>query len=624
MKAAFLQSIVVNSEAMPVQLSCQLDTAFTRIVDDGASNLGSRLLEDWIGNSSVCLLGGPSGAGKSTAVAAMQRRAAEAGRIVVVADAEEYLPGRLAALVSNSLNAYLNIGSHPAVGNAALTDPDVVLAIDAVSEIDPDTRQDLEAEVKQLLSAGAHCALLLAGRDTTVMRKLLLRHTEAVALAVEAPRLAQREELVATTFSVDEELAHHLVRRTQRVLGDLVENPLMLLLGAQAITAGSDPNNSAEIFSSVIRSISADNAYSDCSVYEIALGLAFTRLMAHGRRYCDSFAWYETLKAVCDELNGKGIAIDASQLREYGSETGLIRRTPRDLVRAIHDSFADYLSALAIGRAAAELPSKLGDQDGPRVRFLAGIAGVDQSTAIRAARDLPFTAAAIEPMESRPPEETWFMETKALIAVLLPPAQQPSRIAYWQDSGRMIVTVDGHHDGWFQDSLVDAAAGSGWTFVLDEPTGPLQVAVRIWKRYLDKVLTAGRTTANPVPKDLEESVKLLRGYSQQLIQSANGIVSSLGVSGGESAILLERTTAQVQFLLSDIDPIDEERDRGVCYRAAVDLVSGAEVLMGDGPPGVVWTGRGRVDSFVTQDPMHEAVKRVRRAVNDLVGRSWLR
>jgi hypothetical protein len=625
MKGAFLGSILANSEEMPVQLNCKLDPAFITTVESGDTSLDSRLLEDWIDNQSVCLLGGPSGAGKSTAIVAMQRRAAQVGKIIILADAEEYVPGRLAALVSNSLNAYSVIGAYPAVGNTALTDPDLVLAIDGVSEIDAETRQELEAEIKQLLSAGTHSALLLSGRDTTAMRKILLRHSAATALVVESPELAQREELVATTFSVDEDFARFLVRRTQRILADLAENPLMLLLGARAIATGSDPNNAADIFHSVIRSVGIGNNYSESSVYEVGLGVAFTRLLSQGRRYCDSFAWLDLLKSVCQELSESGIEISVAELREFGSETGLIRRTPRDIVRAMHDSFADYLSALAIARKAAQMPGQLSAQDEARVRYLAGIAGVDGPTANLVARDLPFTAVAIAPMESRVPEEGWFAETKALVAELFPPAETPPRIAFWEDSaGRTVVTVDGPDEGWLQDSVPDdVAAGSGWTFVLEEPTGPLQVAVKIWKRFIDEVLAAPRLTENPVPKNLDESVQLLRSYSAQLVNYVGDLIRKLDVSGGESETLRERTTAQIQFWLSYTDAIGEERNRGVCFREAVDLEDGSEVVVGEGPPGLIWTGRGSVDSFVTQDPRQEAVKRVRKAINELVGRTWL-
>jgi hypothetical protein len=624
MRAAFLQSIMDNSADQPVQLSCKLDSAFTPSNGDVNSLIGSRLLEDWTADQPICLLGGPSGTGKSTSIVAMQRRSAMTGRIVIIADAEEYVPGRLAALVSNALNQYSNIGAHPAVGNAALKDPDATLAIDGVSEIDMETREKLEEEIKQLLSTDTRCALLFVGRDTTTMRKILLRHTDATALVMEPPSLAEREQLVATTFLIDEEYAHHIVRRTQRILGDLAENPLMLLLGAQAITTDCDPNNAADVFRAVTEAIGAANNYSDSSIYEVALGVAFTRLLAHGRRYCDSFAWSELLKSVCDELSAKGVDITLGQLREFGSETGLVRRTPRDIVRAMHDSFADYLSALAISREAAELPARLAEQDGARIRFLAGIAGVDGPTALRVARDLPFTASAIAPMESRRPEESWYAETKALVVELMPSDQQAPEIAFWQDSaGRMVVTVDGAYDGWMGDSIADTAGASGWTFVLDEPTGPLQVAVKIWRRYADQVLTAPRITSNPIPRNLDQSVQMLSDYSAQVVQHVRDLVAKLDLSGGESETLLGRTTGKVQFLLPDVYKVNEERDRGVDFREAVDLEEGLEVVVGEGPPGIIWTGRGRVDSFVTQDPRQEAVRRVRKAINDLVGRTWL-
>ena len=113
MKAAFLASVLTNTEQLPVVLECRPDPSVAQLADGGGGNIESRLLEQWIDDRAVCLLGGASGTGKSTALALMQRRAAEAGRIAIVADAEEYIPGRLAALVSNALNAHSYIGAYP-------------------------------------------------------------------------------------------------------------------------------------------------------------------------------------------------------------------------------------------------------------------------------------------------------------------------------------------------------------------------------------------------------------------------------------------------------------------------------------------------------------------------------
>ena len=297
------------------------------------------------------------------------------------------------------------------------------------------------------------------------MRRLLLRRAETVAVVVESPQLEQQQDLVAARFNIDNELASELVRRAARLLGDVANNPLMLLLGVRAILTGSDPNNAAHAFDTVVKSIGANNGYADVSVYQVGLGIAYTRLLNQGRRYCDSFTWSETLKAASDELGERGIDLTPRQLREFGSETGLIRITAHDIIRPLHDSFADYLSAVAISRSVAELPQQLVQQDRARIRYIAGLTGVNQFMSALVTRDLPFTAAAIAPMESRSPDESWLAETKLLLEHLLPASMPSPRLAYWQDSsGRTVVTVGGDLEGWWDGPIADGAAQSGRHF----------------------------------------------------------------------------------------------------------------------------------------------------------------
>lgn len=139
-------------------------------------------------------------------------------------------------------------------------------------------------------------------------------------------------------------------------------------------------------------------------------------------------------------LTDAGHSVTVRRLREFGSETGLSGRHP-DTVRPIHDSFADFLAAFALGRSLAELPDRLGEHDRARraswlnsPEWLAGLAD-------RLTRDLPFTAVNVAPYERRPPEETWFDETNRHPDRLLPATQARPTVAYWQDTKMRVVAI---------------------------------------------------------------------------------------------------------------------------------------------------------------------------------------
>ena len=161
------------------------------------------------------------------------------------------------------------------------------------------------------------------------------------------------------------------------------------------------------------------------------------------------------------------------------------------------------------------------------------------------------------------------------------------------------------------------------TFPLVSGAGPLNVAIRIWRRHVDRILTPPAVSGIAVPKNILESTRLLKDYSAQLKESLGELVASLDISGEESGRLMELTTTELQFLMSDRDDYAEERDRGVRFRDAVELPDGEQVFVGQGPAGVIWTSAGRVDSFVTDGPTQQAARRVRRVINDFVRRSWL-
>jgi hypothetical protein len=206
------------------------------------------------------------------------------------------------------------------------------------------------------------------------------------------------------------------------------------------------------------------------------------------------------------------------------------------------------------------------------------------------------------------------------------PADVPHpKLAYWVDSsGRRIVTIDGPHEGWWESSGPDGqAATSGWTFPLADGRGPLFVAVQIWRRHLDLLLTPPAASGASLPRTLEESVQLLVEHSTRLRERLRSLVESLNLPATEVESLSELAERRMQFCVRDGDVNGDERDRSVRFRETDELSDGPSVIVGNDDEEMTWTGWGRVDSFVATGPVQSATRTIRTALNRLVGRIWL-
>lgn len=297
LKSKFCASVLVRPDASLVELACQPDVA---IGIGSAAELTP--LENWAQKDAVRLLAGASGSGKSTVVLDMQRRAADRGAVVIAVSAEDYIPGRLAALVAGGLNRHTFIGAHPAVGTAALADPDVVIIVDGVTEIPAGTREELEDELKQFLTADRRADLILIGRGLTAMRAMLTRSVTTTDLMVCPMSEGEQCRIVETFYQVDTDTAQWLVRQVDHVMHEAASNPLMLLLGAQAIALKGAASSPALIFHTVISHIAEERGYPDASVLIAGLGMAYATLLDGQKRYCDTLEWGSLLTQSAQRL----------------------------------------------------------------------------------------------------------------------------------------------------------------------------------------------------------------------------------------------------------------------------------------------------------------------------------
>lgn len=583
----------------------------------------SDFIENAIRRNDVVLLSGPTGTGKSTVLSQAQSRAATQGELLIAVNAEDYVENRLGSLVAHGLNSIEFVGAYSATGIEALKDPTVTLAIDGVSEIPKQPRDALGEDLRQLLATDSHVSVALAGRDAIALRAVLPRGVPVIHMQpVPLNRTARKKILVnGTSGRIDSSFANQLAARVERALRSAADNPQLFLMGIRMLSQGLGVTDPAMMYSNHLRALADHNGYTEISIYEAGLGLAFANLATTHRRYCDSFEWNQQLSAAATNLNDAGHSITTGELRDFGFESGLIVRSGRDTIRSLHDSFADYLAAIAYKRKLAALPPSPRSDDTARLKFLAELTGVDASLAELVSVHLPFLCPSISQYESRDPEPGWHDETCRHLSHLLPNRTAQPRIAYWTDTtGRLLATVGGNIDGWIGPSTIDDVGADGRTFLASN--GPLTTATNVYKLELSRVLDRAKRQNSPVPPTDSATIETLTSYSDDLLQAVPDMLHRIGSSGTED-LLRAIGPYRIQFLLGGDPSSSDQRSRPLRYRY-LDHLPNASIVLGESDePSDAWSGSARVDSFLRRDLNDSARAIVTEAINSLAEMKWL-
>ncbi|MDR7172538.1 hypothetical protein J2W56_006303 [Nocardia kruczakiae] len=572
----------------------------------------------------VPLVHGPTGSGKSTALSRAQHAAAQDGRIVIVVDAENYVPNRLGSLIARGINAPEFAGAYSATGLEALKDPTVTVMIDGVSEIAREAREALTDELRKLLATDEHAGLVLAGRDGTVLRSVLHRHAPSTRVRVEPLNRQRRIELLSdiTKYAASTRTVNELVAQVERALGGAADNPQLFVVGVTLLLRGQEFTNPAAMYQSYVRDTAERNGYPRVTLFEAGLGIAFASLARDGRRYCDSIEWSQELQRATTTLEEFGEDVTPRELRLFGFESGLIVQSTADTVRALHDSFADYFAAVAYRRKLSTPPSTATSDDRARLEFYAELDGLSLDVANVAARDVPFMVPKLSLREKDTLDHTdWYAATRGFLDQLWPADQAPPHVAYWMSAGRLMVTAAGMVEGWLGECSINDVGTAGFMFHAER--GPLSVAVRIWEQHLRTTLGNRRRNPAPVPTTDDETVTVLERYSVSLEQSVQELIEQAAPTRHKIDLANTVGATHIQFFLPESRHAESQRDRPLKFRYIEDPTSPTVLRHGDAIADAEWTGRGRVDSFIMTDARTTAGTFVIRAINDLAGMHWL-
>lgn len=569
------------------------------------------------------LLTGRTGTGKTTACRVLVRDAATTDRVVLLAHAEAYLPGRIEALAADALSAVIGEDVSTGTGRQVLADPSVTFVIDGVSEVPEAVQEALAEDLRVPVAAQRGSGLVLVGRDIAALRSVLPSTSRPAAFEVAPLEREHRQGLarmaISGTSSIStadlDHRARTLVAQIEHALGEAAGNPLMFQMAAELIARGISFQDRADLYEGFLGHLAERTGTADILAVGTVLGVVFARLLNEERRYADPYEWIalinQALTTVTD-LDFEPSTVDAAARRSGIVTTlGYVQT-----VVPIHDSMADYLAAVAHAKDAIELPRRLRPSDEQRLAFYAEINGVDAKSAALVVRDLPFLTVALARRDQRALSADTPREVAALLEVLV---SEPTAVGLWRQDGRvMAMRLDGGPSRWLSDdeariliTRLRASTAIG---------GPLAIAVRLWRQKLMQGLETTRTLGPPRPSSLMEACEQLSVHAAHEKAALQELVSEIVPQGTRAQVLAALGPLGLRARVGAEELGVWKADWPVSYGRAEDIdVVPAQA----GAPDATLTGHSSLGSLVSDSPEECAAKRLADTINHLVGANWL-
>ncbi|MEI9935828.1 MAG: ATP-binding protein [Pseudomonadota bacterium] len=563
------------------------------------------------------LLFGRTGSGKTTAIRGLCREAADADRVVLLAHAEAYLGGRLDALVADAISNLLDEDLPAAAGRQALSDRSVVLAIDGVSEVPPHVQRALRDDLAATAAAKRGARIILIGRDIAVLREVLPSSVSPGAYYVSALGHEQRRAWAARYSHLD---AERLVAQIEHALGDGAGNPLLFEMALELAVEGTAVTDRAALYNLFVERLAERSGATNLVTTSVALGMVFAQLLDHGRRYADPSEWNHKLHGAISTLAREGHpGIDADATDRSARRCGLIVPVGyTQIVRPLHDSFADYLAGTAHARGLVPFPPQLLPGDEQRILFSAEIDGLGSDLAHSVARSLPFLAVRASSFERASCfGENCPAEVEEFLRCFLAPGNRFSVALCRVGSRVMAARHTGVHSEWVDQHAFKTISRHASTIVLDSG-GPLALAVRLWRHHLGQALRKPGGIQPSRPKSLGEACATLDTHLRRVAEAITQWIEQLAPPG--HAAVLRRQVGPVG-LRAVLLP-EDNGDWPVIYFSSEDVnVSAADAA--DAPQhDVIEAGHIRLSVLLDTSAADAAAAEIRRAICGLTLFGW--
>lgn len=561
------------------------------------------------------LLSGRTGEGKSTACRRLRRDGARQGSVVLVAQAETYLPGRLAALAADAIADVVGAPMPSSTGSQALHDEKLTLVIDGVSEMPEGHRAALENDLRAHVARGRGSGVIVVGRDLLRLRSVLPESREPRRY-MPAPLSPGTQIKIVRDASPEmtEDDASDLVRRAQAGLGEAVENPLLFRLAVRALLDGVDIKDRPGLYEAFMAQLADRSGATGMATAKRVFGIAFSKLLDRGRRYADDYEWRQEVGDAATQLK-----TSVESALRAGARSGLITTIePMQTVAAIHDSFADYLAGFAAASHLVSLPEVFLRSDEQRIMFRAQIGGVGRDLASRTAQYLPLLLVNLAEHDRRSLDDESPGEITSLLALLEPLGPETTVVLLRQKKAALAFAAVGSTPRWATPREAEELRRS--TPHVEVAGGPVEAAVKLWRLGLTRSLRPAPGLPARRPRSADEAIKSITAHHEALgdaFQLALRVLppaarKDVAAQAGPLGITALIGTRSEHDIVGEYFPVG--------YRAT------KEISVGEGEPAgldVFEWGRTSAEHLLTATPNGDAVIRIRDAVNKAVNKRWL-
>jgi hypothetical protein len=284
---------------------------------------------------------GSAGSGKTTTLAQLRAAASERGLLPISLRLPSY-DGRLEQALARSLEAVLAAPLAPGVATSLLGREDVVITIDAVTELVPEQRRALLEDIARLEAGGAKARFIFAGRVAGAFSSIETRTYSLVGLQPDT-----RREIAASLIEDSEDTVGDI----EEHLGDLADNPLLFTMALALHEHGVRPSSRTEVFEGFLAGLEHREEGVHLSfVGRACLQMACHDLIGQGRYSAEEWWWVQRFSEARRELIDRGTVTDespaAADLFEEARQVGLMQAidgTPE--IGLLHDLFCDWLAA---------------------------------------------------------------------------------------------------------------------------------------------------------------------------------------------------------------------------------------------------------------------------------------
>lgn len=571
------------------------------------------------------VVAGPTGAGKSTAAREVRSVAASQRRVVVIVHAESYISGRLDTLIAEAVSAVLGSAQSAAVGRHILMEPGALVVIDGVSEIPDTTRAALAEDLRVPIAAGWGARFVLLGRGLAAIRSVLPLSVAPLVYRIGEFDQTRRAELARTILASSDrgENARLALAGAERALGDAAGNPMLLSMALDLFASNRRVENRAAVYNAFIERLGEKSGAVGLGVAATVLGGCFSRLLDQQRRYADPYTWRKLLREEAQNQSNLIGPIDANEVEQVGRRAGLIVELDQsETVVAIHDSFADYLAGRALALKAVPFPSRVRQSDEERLLFAAQISGMDQAFSQSIATHLPFALPKFTPFDRRGPDEFDPEDVVAMVSKLVPSGASTCTDLWRTSDDRVVAVVrEGQGPGeWLHDAAAREALRTRPSVV--GAGGPVDLAVRLWRQWLQARLREDRGIGRATPRTIEDARNAVAAHTTEVARLIEELIDML-VPPQHHRILKDEIGPVGLTGLVYPSPPRELREDGawlVAYNRTERIH--VESAVGLGVPGN-YQVYGSIESFTRHSPSVEAARRVAHAIDQLAGGLWL-